>query len=264
MHPRNDEARVWVYAIASPSTDELGTSTPEPTTILGFENQPIVWIFVGKLLVAISDSQSTRCEEQIDQYHNICTALCKNHDSLPMRFGTQLTYGQLRSQLSTYESSFLTTLASIKGCCEIAVRWAITESEIDCPVSETLLTSSSNDGAIALQERKGTTYLLNKHLHSKREQSAKLAAIECGELLEAEWPIAIRNKKTNTRRLSVAHNPTLHSNSNQVQYIVIELTLLVQKCSAQDVIESARVQKVFDRTPVVVTGPWPPFSFATV
>lgn len=266
MQSRSAESRVWVYAIAAGSSTTLdvsGPQTPEQTQVLGFDNAPIIWTPVGNLQVAISDSQSTRCDEQLDRYHKICMALSHNLDALPMRFGTQLTYGHLCSQLATYEPEFLRTLTRIRGCCEIAIRWAITESDLPKQTHESTFQLPYQNGSIAVAERPGTQYLTEKLKQSRTEQDAKQAALACGESLQELWPDAIRSIRSNTRRLGVSHNQSLHDHNATVQYIVIALTLLVQKCTADEVIESAKVQKLFAHSPALVTGPWPPFSFAT-
>jgi len=137
----------------------------------------------------------------------------------------------------------------VQGCSEINSHWPVRPPE-----------NVIDDESIARYKQatsSGGDYLRRKFLNGKflrsMEESASVVAIS----LANEMGAVLKDTNVSTRSLKNT-SPTHRHNGTQV---IVSINLLVQRDAVShvmDILRSTVLESVF---PVLVTGPWPAFSF---
>lgn len=160
---------------------------------------------------------------------------------LPFRFGTLVTAEQLSSYLTARREALLAKFAQIRGCVEMNVK----------------IISDGDHGQVLeheLAEKPGTSFLLQKQREIAGNEARVAEAKEVAGWLEglvAEYVREndIKTNVTNQLILSAAH--------------LVERDLVEQyRLKLKKALEEAQAER--PELKFLVSGPWPPYSFASI
>jgi len=251
-----ENPRVSIYAIA---TADLTTNQVE---ILGIDEQPIQWVSIDSLQIAVSlDTGNTAAkglEHAFLEYELVLGKLCSSRDCLPLRFGTKLPMHQVHELIGKQGKRFHEQLQQFSGCCEISVRWAVPIQILDQP-SASGLTATSKSTSV----ESGTSYLARRREQSRIVSAAERLASETGAKLQELDPAAIRKLLTTARKLDSRSMPGEMQPSTESEVIdfsdlmVIEISLLVLKSDAERIKSLLNSQLIHGQAPTVISGPLP-------
>lgn len=252
--------QVWIYAIA---TTDLTTKQVE---IFGIDEQPIQWVSIDSLQIAVSPDISNMARKGLEhaflKYELVLCKLCSSRDCLPIRFGTRMPVHQVPEILGKQAKRFHEQLKAFSGCCEISVRWAIPIQVLDQPSASDPTSTSKSTTA-----ESGTSYLVRRREQSRIASAAERLASETGAKLRDRYPATIRKvlstaRKLDSRSMPCAMQPSTESEvSDFSDLIVIELALLVLKSDAERIKSLLHSQHIHGQAPTLISGPWPLYSF---
>jgi len=258
-----EDSRVWIYAIL------MSDLTHKQVEILGIHGQPIQWVAIDSLQVAVSldlgnPATAIGLERAFSEYELVLCELCSSRDCLPIRFGTKMPVHQVQELLRNQEQRFLEQLEQFSGCCELSIRWAV-------PIH--LLDRSSAQNSIATTrsttKESGTSYLARRREQSRITSAAEQLASETGAKLQELHPAAIRKvlssaRKLDSKSMSSAMPSSIEFEANDFSdIIVIEIALLVFKSDAERIKSLLHSHYIHGQAPTLISGPWPMYSFVS-
>jgi len=261
-----ENARVWIYAIA---TNDLTHKQADIVGIVGIDDQPIQWVAIDSLQVAVSlDLGNTATAKGLEhaflEYELVLCGLCSSRDCLPIRFGTKMPVHQVRELLRNHGQRFQEQLEQFSGCCELSVRWAFPIQILDQSSSPDLTATSKSTTA-----ESGTSYLVRRREQSRIASAAERLASETAAKLQELYPAAIRKVLSSARKLESRSmsGAILSSTESEVSdfsdLIVIEIALLVFKSDAEGIKSLLHSQTIHGHSPTLISGPWPMYSFVS-
>ena len=256
-----ENSPVWIYAIAA------NVLTSDRAKVVGIQKQPIQWIVVDELQIAVSADLGSATtivvtEQAFLEYERAICELCSDFDCLPVRFGTKLSMHQARDFLSEGFERFKKQLKEYSGCCELSIRWAIPTQML-----EYFAASNASPLSNSPTNESGTSYLKKRREESRLSRVGELLASETAAKLQELFPESIRKVLSSARKLDstlINGIPELRIESDKCelsQYTVIEVALLVIKNDAEVLKKLLCNQMVHSHSPTVVNGPWPIYSF---
>jgi len=256
-----ENSRLWIYAIASTTLDQNQVES------FGIDKQPIQWIAVDSLQVAVSlDQGNTSTARGLEQafleYELAMRELCDSRDCLPIRFGTQLSLKQIQELIRNEGERFRKRLEEFSGCVEVLVRWAVPIQMLDQPSAEDVAAMPKS----TITES-GTSYLVRRRDQSRVMSAADRLASETGARLREHCPLAIRKVLSSARKLDAKstfgaiQSSTQSDLSDISNFIVIEVALLVLKSEAEAIKRLSHSEQILGQAPTLISGPWPMYSF---
>ena len=256
-----ENARVWIYAITT------NDSTHKQVEIFGIDDQPIQWVAIDSLQVAVSldlgnTATAKGLERAFSEYELVLYGLCSPRDCLPIRFGTKMPVHQVQELLRNQGKRFQEQLEQLSGCCELSIRWAMPIQILDQP-SASELTATPKSTTV----ESGTSYLVRRREISRIASAAERLASETGAKLQELYPAVIRKvlssaRKLESKTMTGALQPSTESDvSDFSNLIVIEVALLVFKSDAERIKSLLRSQYIHGQEPTLISGPWPMYSF---
>ncbi len=217
----------------------------------------------GELIAIVSlQPQQQTClpsAEQMTAFSEAVAHLHQTMDVLPFRFSKAVPLQDIVRLLAQHQSAYQANLKQIAGCTELNARWVLESQEKDhLPgdvVSEDDRPSSS-----------GSNYLRERHRVFKRqrqiESELKEISVQIGlhhHLHSVDVRSSIRrlhpSKKFRTAADDSTHEPTPAACS------IAALEVLVHRTEVSYYLNALSTQRFGDRAPVLVSGPWPPYSF---
>jgi Gas vesicle synthesis protein GvpL/GvpF len=171
-------------------------------------------------------------------HHEVVRSITEQTTPLPARFGTVVTIEQLRNYVSTHHEAIKAKLAHVRGGVEMTVRMIRT---IDADTSQ----ESENTGG------PGTAFLLEKRREIVREQAG---AAEKGQL--SSWLRDKLGELIKEEKISVTPSDTV---------ILARADHLIERVNVEQYrTKMARAVKERPEIRFMVSGPWPPYSFANI
>jgi hypothetical protein len=172
-------------------------------------------------------------------HHEVVRSITKQTTPLPARFGTIVTVQQLSSYISTNRQAIKAKLAHVRGGVEMNVRMIATIADI------------SPDSTVDNVLGPGTAFLLEKQREILREQ---VGVAQKGQL--SAW---LREKLGNLikeEKISVVPSETV---------ILARADHLIGRGDVEEY-RTKMARAVAERPEVrfMVSGPWPPYSFANI
>jgi hypothetical protein len=223
----------------------LHAVAPAPTAPPAAE-PAVRWIEAGDLGVWASawPAASTLGREEMLAHHRLVEALCAAGDCLPVRFGTLVADDDAaRAALAQRAAALGEALARVRGRRELALTFAWVMGDGDRGLGERERPSCTPMGA-------GTRYLEGRRRAIAADETRRARAEELAQLVE--------------RELGVAGDDALHRIAPS-ERIALSSALLVPQADAPALAERARaLGATLDDVELIVNGPWPPYTFATV
>jgi hypothetical protein len=191
---------------------------------------PLVRVDAGTLSAIASPTEVAMLEHHtiVEKAHAIFSAC------LPARYPTWIDNSQaLRERLERREVDLLKALERVRGKAELAV-------------TATWTTSQHEDPPLA-ESTPGRRYLLQRQREFAHADAQRRRATEVAEQLEATLAaLAVETQRSLTPRPGVA----------------VSLALLVQQHAIDKVKAAAQNLDEPQDVRILVSGPWPPYSFA--
>jgi gas vesicle protein GvpL/GvpF len=155
---------------------------------------------------------------------------------LPFRFGTLVNEAQLRSYISARKPALQTRLAHVRGCVEMSVK---------------IIREVSNDKILAHNEiTSGTSFLEEKRLEFLGSEQKAAEATEISTWLHEQVEGLIRDEQVTVR-------PS--------EKLVVAAAHLVERDKIPQYKENiAAARKNRPELHFLLSGPWPPYSFANI
>ena len=215
---------IWVYALCE------APDRPPPRR-RGLAQAPLEGIAAGRVLAVVSRHSHAPGEPALDAlwaHERVIERLMADRAVLPMRFGTKFPDdAALRAAVEAREGAVLAALEHVRGRLELGVR---------------VMRSAGSDGdEPAPPPRDGREYLLARLAGSRR---AEAAAAELHDPLAA---LAVSARRRSTQ----APDEVLRA-----AYLVDRGQVGLFRATVE------RLQRDHEDVALLLTGPWPPFSFA--
>lgn len=225
---------VYVYAII----DLPGIPAPAVTGLDGAGLDTLAYRDIGAVF-SRTTSKPSPIESNLWQHEAVVEALMADHSVLPVRFGAMFRdEAEARSALETRYDEFTAGLERVRGHVELGLR-VLWDDDGDPPPT---LDRTSYDS--------GRAYML-AHLEEQRK-------------------LEMRQKRVNTLAEDI-HTPLacLAAESTRRMLITPRLLLtaayLVKRERVADFRQEIEtISSTYPEMRMLCTGPWPPFSFATV
>lgn len=228
--------RYLVHAIAS-------TTTEPPGGLQGLDRRPLVGLDAAELTAFATelseDAVTALGRDALLAHHALVSQLHDVLDGvLPVRFPTLIDAAGMRAQLAQHASGYAAALSRVHGRVEVALSAVWEPATAPADAADVHLEEASTSGAEYMRRRQ-------RELHAARainDRAADLADALTRALPPGAEIAAKRIAPSTELALSIAY--------------------LVQRAAARDVI--ATLGRPRPDVRILINGPWPPYSFATV
>ena len=228
--------RLYVYCLAE------GTVGPNltPSGVSGAEVRIVELVEDLSALVSVYRSEEFQVSRKNAlAHHEVVRSITEHTTPLPTRFGTVVTIEQLRNYVSTHQEAIKAKLAHIRGGVEMNVRM------IGTVASTAISQDAENAGG------PGTAFLLEKRRKILREEAGAAQRAEMSAWLREKLGDLIKDEK-----ISVTPSETV---------ILGRADHLIARADVQNY--RTKMAKAIEERPEIrfmVSGPWPPYSFANI
>lgn len=172
-------------------------------------------------------------------HHEVVRSITEQTTPLPARFGTVVTIEQLRNYVSTNQQAIKAKLAHLRGRVEMNVRMIHSITRADMPQEP------ENAGG------PGTAFLLEKRSEILREEAGAAQKGQLSAWLREKLGDLIKEEK-----ISVTPSETV---------ILARADHLIDRANIQEYrTKMARAVEERPEIRFMVSGPWPPYSFANI
>jgi hypothetical protein len=228
--------RLYIYCLAE-NIKRLNKTPP------GVSGAPVTIVELDEDLSALvsvcrSDAfQVTR--KNALAHHEVVRSITEQTTPLPARFGTVVTVEQLRNYVSTHHQAIKAKLAHVRGGVEMTVRMIRTIDAAD--ISQ----EPENAGG------PGTAFLREKRREFAREEAGAAQKGQLSAWLREQLGNLIKDEK-----ISITPSETV---------ILARVDHLIERADVQEY-RTQMARAVEERPDIrfMVSGPWPPYSFANI
>ena len=205
----------------------------------GISGAVVRLLTVDKFAVLVSDFNSetvTATRENALDHAAVVRSVLDRTTPLPCRFGTLVTEQQLKSYISTRKPALQTRFAHVRGCVEMSVK---------------IIREVSNDNTRAREEiTSGTSFLEEKRLALMGSELRVAEATGISTWLHGQVDGLIRDEQVTVR-------PS--------EKLVLAAAHLVERDKIPQYKENvAQACKNRPELHFLLSGPWPPYSFANI
>jgi hypothetical protein len=173
-------------------------------------------------------------------HHEVVRSITKQTTPLPARFGTLVTVQQLSNYVSTHRQAIKAKLAHVRGRVEMNVR-----------MIANLITDTSQESKIEIVPGPGTAFLLERRREIVREKAGAIYKKQFSLWLHEKLGDLVKDEK-----ISVVLSETV---------ILARADHLIERVDVEEYrTKMAGVVKEQPETRFMVSGPWPPYSFANI
>jgi hypothetical protein len=229
--------KLYVYCLAEgvPRLHETSHGVSgEPVRIVEFEDFSAV--------VSVSRSEAFQItRKNALAHHEVVRSITQETTPLPTRFGTLVTVEQLRNYVSAHHQAIKAKLAQVRGGVEMNVRMIQTIAGAD--VSQ----KSKDENVLG----PGTAFLLEKRREISHEEAGAAQKAQLSSWLREKLGDLIKDEK-----ISLVPSPTI---------ILARADHLIERENVREY--RAKMARAVEERPEVrfmVSGPWPPYSFANI
>jgi len=229
--------KVYVYCLAE-GVDRLN-KTPRgisglPVRIAKFEDL--------SALVSVCRSDAFKVtRKNALAHHEVVRSITRQTTPLPARFGTLVTVQQLSNYVSTHRQAIKAKLAHVRGGVEMNVRMIGSLAVAD------MSQESKNENV----QGPGTAFLLEKQREILREQAGLAYKKQLSAWLREKLGDLIKEEK-----ISLAPSQTV---------VLARADHLIERQNVEEYrTKMARAVEERPEIRFMVSGPWPPYSFANI
>lgn len=210
-------------------------------------------IEIGELSVVASCNHGTNPEyesldSQICFHSKLVNELHRMVDILPFRFGAIMSEGEMTHLVRQKADQYVACLKSIAGNSELNLRWAV-------------LDDSANANSIPVEDGGGVKptgheYLMSKLRGKQRGNQIEQELKSISDALRHRFPSFGIKTRSSVSKLKVKSR-----DSQQENYAIAKIDLLVPRLEASGILSDASGLLLRSEKTTVASGPWPPYSF---
>lgn len=223
----------------------LGSSIHGPIELLDAGG-----LHVAASLVSREGMGFATSTEQIQDFNNVVTNLHSLGDILPIRYGSILSREDILGMVARERSTHKANLKRLAGCSEIGFRWAVPKQEEQ--------TEATSMGSERSKSRTGLEYLRARRKSQHQLRGMEAQATETRDVLRDLVAGACTDSRTSVGWMQ-STDPNTDENKT---YSIARVDLLVRRESIGLVMHLGGMVTLGSMVPTIVSGPWPPFSFA--
>ena len=228
--------RLYVYCLA----DGIERLNKTPPGISGASVRIVEFDEDLSALVSVYRSQDFQVSRKNAlAHHEVVRSITEQTTPLPARFGTVVTIEQLRNYVSIHHQAIKAKLAQVRGGVEMNVRMIHS-----IPTADTSQEPQNLRGP-------GTAFLLEKRREILRDDAGAAQKLELSTWLREKLGDLVKEEK-----ISITPSETL---------ILARADHLISRADVQEY--RAKMAKAVEERPetrFMVSGPWPPYSFANI
>jgi hypothetical protein len=210
-----------------------------PGDLVGLNGSPVELFEVGDVGLWVSTTERPQVSVEAVQAHNrvVEVAVTEDVTPVPLRFGQWLEDpGKLAAQVSERASDYRDSLGRFAGCLEFGLRLIDPEAADEARDVRRSAPATGREYMQALRE--------SSKLADQRQAYSETVATRVRELLRD----IVREEKVETA---------------QTRHAVLTVSHLVAREHFDEYRERARrIRSVFPALRLLLSGPWPPYSFA--
>ncbi len=221
--------KLYVYCLAEDIAPRQSAAPSEPVSGISGAGVDILKVEGFSLLVSEFAGDTIPVNrENVLAHAAVVRSILNKTTPLPFRFGTVIQEQQLRSYVASHQQAFAMKLADVRGCVEMNVK---------------IISNTDPSDADSSAEGPGARFL--KHKQLRAAQAKEVAA----------W------LQDNVRPLVKDEHVSL----GPTEKLIVAAAHLVDRGSvAQYRDKLAEVRKMRPELHFLVSGPWPPYSFANI
>ena len=241
-------SRHLVYAaVASDNLSELQRLSTQSFGSIEFVFAPGL-VFATSRVDELYEAQNATTA-QIADFSQVVNDLHRQTDILPFRYGAVLYPEQMMELAKRNGAFYRENFKRVEACSEVNAHWAVQASEI----------AKFNDGELSSKRMisPGGDYLRRKCRNGMLVRNMENAVSIVAVAMARKMGSLLRNANVSARKVNIQTS----GNSQDGTRTIVSLNLLVQREAVSHtmvVLGSTTVESVL---PVLVTGPWPAFSF---
>ena len=208
------------------------------TSVSGVSGSAVRVLKIEDISVLVSDCEAVQVtQENMLAHAAVVRSVFTRTTPMPFRFGTLAAEQQLRSFITTNKHALANKLAHLRGCVEMDLK-------------TTWQSSNSSPPEPNPAPGPGTAFLLEKRRELVGDEQTAAQCTELSAILRGELRSLIKDEKINLPTSDKA---------------LVKVYHLVESPKLKEYQE--KVQELRRKRPelqLVVTGPWPPYSFANI
>jgi len=227
--------KLYVYCLAE-GVDRLNKA---PRGVAGTAVQIVKFEDLSALVSVCRSDAFKVTRKNALAHHEVVRSITSQSTPLPARFGTLVTVEQLQNYVSTHRPAIKAKLAQVRGRAEMNVRMIATTV-----AGETAQETENGLGP-------GTTFLLDKRRELLKEEAVAAEKQKFSTWLREKLGDLIKEEK-----ISVNSSQTV---------ILAKADHLIERVDVQEYrTKMARAVEERPEIRFMVSGPWPPYSFANI
>ena len=207
----------------------------------GVSGAPVRLLKIENLAVVVSDCDVDAfpvTRENGLAHAAVVRSVLEQTTPLPVRFGTLVTEKQLREYMTAVKSAVETKLAQLRGCVEMGVKimWDVSDAAQSCKVD---------------RASPGTTFLDRKRREIHGDERSQARVEELAGWLREKVGGFVRGEQVKVRATEAR--------------MLVTVAHLIEAGNIQEYRERlAEAVKERPELHFMVSGPWPPYSFANI
>ncbi len=198
-----------------------------------------------------SDNTLSNSRQEVLAYAGIVDTISKKYSILPMRYGSVVaSYADVTALLEKNSELFVNALNKVMNKEEYSLRLFFSHQHQDDFVHEQNVDITRSPPEILLGNTENKNYLLKKYQQHIAEEK-RINYIKTIQLAVAKYLVNVTEivdfKKTTTFGC------------------IVDAVLLIDKGRKNELLELvAAMQSIYPEHNVILTGPWPPYTFAQI
>ena len=233
--------KLYVYCIAE-DVDDLAEGSDKPSNSMsGIAGAPVRSLNIGDFSLLVSDFAGEAVpvtRENALAHAAVVQGVLERTTPLPFRFGTLVTQQQLESYISSKGEALKSKLEQVRGCVEMSVKIIWNREWTEEPANK------------SDQQKPGTAFLSEKRQEILGGEARATEAKRVAEWLQSQIREVVKETQSTT-------NPT--------DKLILAAAHLVERDGVQ--LYRTKVAEARRERPelhFLVSGPWPPYSFANI
>ena len=229
--------KLYVYCLAE-GVDRLNKA---PRGVAGTAVQIVKFEDLSALVSVCRSDAFKVTRKNALAHHEVVRSITRQTTPLPARFGTLVTVQQLSNYVSTHRQAIKAKLAHVRGGVEMNVRMIGSLAVAD------MSQESKNENV----QGPGTAFLLEKQREILREQAGLAYKKQLSAWLREKLGDLIKEEK-----ISLAPSQTV---------VLARADHLIERQNVEEYrTKMARAVEERPEIRFMVSGPWPPYSFANI
>lgn len=257
---------------------------PEIAPPEGGDGCPVEFVIAGTLGAAVSWSTRASMPVEMDverlmSYQGVVEAIHRQTTVLPVRYGCLVGgRAEVRELLLSGSEMFEAALSAVDGCEEYGIRVLLSAEKGPVPAAEDPPGRPSTDNKPSVaplppEQETGQTYLAARRAHYARKEAPDRLAAEvadrCRRAFRGMYIASTCESKVLSDQEGPGREPVVAGRDRDSQLVkndawaaMVSIHFLVDGKHQEAFLEAFRDLSGREQSPMLLTGPWPPYNFA--